>query len=304
MARGNGGRRNSRERSQRTQRVLGLMRLWKYENETNEIKPIETTTMKIELRTITPEMAQKMLLLNFGNRGLSEKGVAKLVKVIKLGRWQVNGDVIRFSPEGRLLDGQHRLTAIVRSGIAIETYVAEGVPCEAFESIDQNKIRTFADTLAAMGVKDHNRVGAALKMVDKYTTGNTQKSVDYSNDQVAPLLEKYPKIIEAMEYPDHNSLLPPRVMDACNYLFKQKDEKLAASFMTKVLRGLGIEEGSPEYVLRERLIRNAASTAKLPIVLIFALCIKAWNHARDGRKITKLALIETNGRLNEFPIIK
>lgn len=69
------------------------------------------------IRDITPDMANEMLKSNTNNyRKAYYKVVAKYADDMANGRWQTNGDPIRISKSGVLLDGQHRLMAIAKSG--------------------------------------------------------------------------------------------------------------------------------------------------------------------------------------------
>jgi len=79
--------------------------------------------------TITPEEAQFWLQKNPHNREIRPKDVAWLAKALKEGTF--NGDIgepIRITSDGRLLDGQHRLSAVVEAGLSIETWIIIGVP--------------------------------------------------------------------------------------------------------------------------------------------------------------------------------
>ena len=96
----------------------------------------------------------------------------------------------------------------------------------------------------------------------------------------------------------------PSVIDACHYLFSQKDPAAANLFVDRVIRGSGLEEGTPEYVLRERLVSNSLAKAKLSKSHLFELFIKAWNYARSGKKIKVLRLDERDGKLLDFPVVK
>jgi hypothetical protein len=259
--------------------------------------------MKSELRTITPDWARKMLQeKNVGNRPINRKYVDLLANEIKSGRWMVNGSTICYNKE-RLIDGQHRLAAIAQTGIAVQTLVVDGISSDAFPTIDVGKRRSHGDTLAALGEKNHTRLGAALVLVDKYMTGRADKSVDYTNTELEELLEKYPDIRESLQISaECKGLLPPSVLDACHYIFSQLDKPLAITFIRQLLRGTGLEVGDPCYELRERLLKNAVSKAKLSKHYIMALCIKAWNHERKGRRVRSLRWRETGNVTETFPV--
>jgi len=261
--------------------------------------------MKAALKTITPARAQKMLGNNTGNRALAPSHVDQLTKEMKRGRWKVNGDMIRISVTRRILDGQHRLTAIVKSGMTIQSWVMEGLSDDIFDTIDLAKRRSGGDTLGCMGEKNAYRLSAALRLVDKYMTGRVERSINYSNGEVRELLEKYPEVRESIQTAvKGKKLILPVLIDACHYLFSRKDPRMAGQFMERLLHGSGLEEGDPEYVLRERLVSNSLSKAKLSKAHVFALCVKAWNHARAGTKVQHLKLTERDGKLIEFPVVQ
>jgi hypothetical protein len=147
-------------------------------------------------------------------------------------------------------------------------------------------------------------MAAALIMIDKYMTGRVEKSIQYSNTEVESLLGKYPDVRESlMTTMSGRGLLLPSVLDSCQYLFKKKDSAMTDIYMDRIFKGVGLEEGDPWYVLRERLLTNSIANAKLSKALMMALCIKAWNAARQGKRITKLQLNLVDGKMNPFPVI-
>lgn len=257
--------------------------------------------MKAELKTITPAIAMDLLEKNYGNRSLNKDHVERLAKEIKEGRWKINGDMIRIGNSGRILDGQHRLNAVIKSGRTIQTWMMEGLDDDIFDTIDVGKKRSGGDTLASLGEEHPFRLAAALALVDKYMTGRVLSYTLYSNGEIKELAEKYPLVRDAIvSKTNGKGILPPAVIDACNYLFSQKDPKAASEFIDRVLKGHGLEEWDPAYILRERLVMNTVSKSKLKRGYIFALCIKAWNAYRSGRKMRCLRVRENE----DFPIVQ
>jgi hypothetical protein len=94
--------------------------------------------MKTHLQTVTPEKAADWLTsdINRDNRLLRDHFVNYLAQEILRGKWQTTHQGLAFSEDGRLLDGQHRLTAIVRSGKAVDILVTTGLPNETYQVID------------------------------------------------------------------------------------------------------------------------------------------------------------------------
>jgi hypothetical protein len=261
--------------------------------------------MKATIMTITPEWAQKILdEKNVGNRAMNKHHVAVLAKEMKRGKWKVNGDTICLN-ESRLIDGQHRLAAVVLSGVTIQSFVIDGLSSDVFDTKDVGKRRGAGDTLSVRGEQNSHRLAAALVQIDKYFTGRSDLSIAYSNTEVEELLEKYSEARNSVQTSfKTKGLILPSVLDACHYLFSRKDPALAEEFVEKVLNGTGLEEESPWYVLRERLVANSLSKAKLTKPYMMALCIKAWNIARRGGKAKFVRWREKGDAAEQFPVIQ
>jgi hypothetical protein len=259
--------------------------------------------MQCELKTITPEYASSLLVRNVGNRALSRSHVESLAKEMRAGRWKVNGDTICVNGS-RLIDGQHRLQAVVESGVTIQSLVVTDLPSDVFDTKDVGKRRSPGDTLSVLGVPNAARLAAALALVDAYCTGRGDVRVHYTNTEVEGLMHKYPDVMASIQSTvNGKSLLQPSVLDACHYLFSQKDKGLADEFVVKVLKGTGLTEGSAWYVLRERLVANSLSKAKLSRPYLMALCIKAWNCERSGKTVRCLRWREKGDAVEPYPVI-
>jgi hypothetical protein len=92
-------------------------------------------TMSVE--TITVKRAEEYLAANRGNRNIVQAHVAAMARDIANGRWMFNAQPICFSRSGRLLNGQHRLSAVLEAGEPIEVLVMRNLPEEAFETYDK-----------------------------------------------------------------------------------------------------------------------------------------------------------------------
>ena len=261
--------------------------------------------MKAELKTITPEWAAQILAhKNGGNRPKNRIHVESLAKEMKAGRWKVNGDTICLNGT-KLIDGQHRLSAVVMSGVTIQSFVVEGLPSDVFDTKDVGKRRSAGDTLSVSGNQNACRLAAALIVIDKYLTSRSDKGVNYSNTEIRGLLAKYPDVPASLQTSYKlRGLILPSVLDACHYLFSRKDPELADVFVEKLMKGMDLEEGSPIYVLRERLLSNSLSKAKLTRPYVMALCIKAWNCARRGSSVRCLRWREKGEVAEQFPVIQ
>src|SRR6202012_1832148 len=98
-------------------------------------KTADGCAMTVE--TIGPDRAEESLTATRGNRNIVQAHVAALARDIRNGQWMFNAQPICFSRSGRLLNGQHRLSAVLEANQPIEVLVMRGLPEEAFETYDK-----------------------------------------------------------------------------------------------------------------------------------------------------------------------
>lgn len=131
--------------------------------------------MKIELVDMTPALAAKLLEGNSKNRNISPRRVDALAAQIAQGEWVLDGSPVRVAASGRLLDGQHRLHAIVQAGATIRMHLATGVDERAQLVIDTGKPRTFSDYLRLVGESQVSASASVTRLLMNYETGNLAK---------------------------------------------------------------------------------------------------------------------------------
>jgi len=96
---------------------------------------------------ITPEHATEMLKRNTSNRSMRPGHVEDLASAIRRGEWATTHQGIAFAVDGTLVDGQHRLAAIAKAGVAVNCVVTYGLNRDSYRVIDCGKVRTIADRL-------------------------------------------------------------------------------------------------------------------------------------------------------------
>lgn len=262
--------------------------------------------MNAKLERITPETAAEMLQLNTENRPVISKHIAYLAREITSGRWQVNGDTICFS-EGRLVDGQHRLMAIVRAGIPVQSFVIRGVPAESFATKDTGKKRSASDVMSINNISNSKRCAATAYKVWQYkTTGHINQGK--INPSPAELMDFYIQNQgiqhSVLAVPAKQKLISHALASALHYLFSEKDQVDADKFWEDVIRGENLRSDDAVYAFRNRLINNASSKSKLPIAYIATLAIKAWNFRRDGKYSKLLRFANVGEKQEAYPVIK
>jgi len=121
-------------------------------NMNNQTSLVSSSQPYSQVMNITPSMAQRWLEgANTANRKLSLAYAEKLAEEIRCGRWMLTHEGIAFSPHGVLLDGQHRLQAIVLADKPITMVVWFNISTDALLAINCGKARSIADTLMLAG---------------------------------------------------------------------------------------------------------------------------------------------------------
>lgn len=116
--------------------------------------------IKTSIVMMTPEMASALLSRNESNRNLRKYWVGELASAIKSGEWKLTHQGVAISKSGRLLDGQHRLQAIVSAGIAVPITLSENCDEESFAYIDKGVKRSIGDSLGIT-----NKVAEIIKFL-------------------------------------------------------------------------------------------------------------------------------------------
>lgn len=262
--------------------------------------------MNIKIETITPDSASEILGRNDRNRAHSAHQVKMLANEIKNGRWRLNGDTIKIGSTGQLIDGQHRLMAVIDSGIAIQSLIVRGVEDDAFQTIDLGKKRKHADVLSINGEDNSVDLSSALNCLWRIESGKFSGARhSLSHTEIIDFLQRHPMIRDSVQFATVVGRIVPRsIIIALHYLFSQKSKQDADQFMVDLGRGVGLNNGDPVYTLREKMIRNKSASVALPHQKIIFLIIEAWNGRRTERKTTRLRLPSKTEMQDSFPEIK
>lgn len=113
------------------------------------LKPREVLDhgLRIRVLIIGPKEAAALLAANHDNRALRPGRVKFYERVMGAGGWMLTHQGIAFSVDGAGIDLQHRLQAVINSGVEVRLMVVEGLERSAFEAIDQHERRSLADAL-------------------------------------------------------------------------------------------------------------------------------------------------------------
>jgi len=242
-------------------------------------------TVTTSLVTITPQMATEFLEANTRNRPLSAAAVDKLATLMKEGRWEFNGDTITFSRTGVLIDGQHRLAAIVQSGVSVKALVVRGVDDRVFATKDLGKKRRGADILAILGAPNSATLAATLTLLDAYYEGRITWTDYRLQPDYEALLRKYPYAQNLVdEVRKHCRFGFWSHMAAAYAICADVDYANAQEFFGALFAGTNLRRGSPAHVLREQ-ISYSSKLSRNQGLKVMAWTLKAWNAMRSDRTL-------------------
>jgi len=254
---------------------------------------------------ITPEVATEWLETRGDNRKVMQTVVDTYATDMKEGRWVFNGAPIQFDEHGKLLNGQHRLWAIIESGCSIEAVVQWGIPRAAQATIDTGAKWRGKDVLYMKGEKNVSLLQATLKWVDKDEKGMILGMRPISNSQTLEVLERHPNVRRSVDFISSvKGPLYASVAAFLHYKIAPEDPEKADTFFQRLADGLELTEQNPIYRLRERLGLSWKSMAKIGHTDAMALAIIAWNAYRAGRNLSLLTWRKTGSAAMAFPVIE
>lgn len=135
--------------------------------------------MTFEEVLITKEMADAMIARNTANyRKVNWNIVHKYARTMEQGLWKCNGEPIIFDENGLLKDGQHRLLAVLESGVPVKMLIVRGVDRD-INTFDEGGGRTAAQRAKAEGLTLSGSTLGAIAMI----LNSLDRHVYISNDE-------------------------------------------------------------------------------------------------------------------------
>ncbi len=153
----------------------------------------------LEQRTITPELAAKLLEKNISNnRNIKASVVEKYYQDMSSGNWKLS-DALKFDKHGNLIDGQHRLHAIIKFNRPVDFLVVENYDTESAQYLDIGSKRTVKDIADLQGKTDFTVLtGSVLRNVLILSTGCfIARSAKFTEQQI---LDAYDQLRKEVDY--------------------------------------------------------------------------------------------------------
>lgn len=255
--------------------------------------------MKSYLKTFTPDECIKLLENTTFQRPLDEKHVQFLVGEYKSGRWRVNGETIILNG-CKVLDGQHRLWACVQSGVPFESFVVEGVPDKAFDTMDTGKARSGADVVhialldSSISAPLRKSMASAHSIVSAFgEDGRANTTVIArrpTNHDIVEFVKKHPDFVDDARMMYRAGKWPFSFSIALGIytVLKPGFPNAWEMFFSRLITDVGHQEGSPILALRRKGTANPSPPDFTHRWDVLANVIKAWNVHTAGETVKVL----------------
>lgn len=156
--------------------------------------------MRVEIKSVTPSMAAQFLSSNESNRKINKPALNMLIRTIKAGNWALTHQGVALYDDGTLADGQHRLTAIVETGIACKMPVFYGVEKneKTIMAVDCGKLRSITDSSSITGKSIRASDVSLVKVIDFGMS--TDRPPRLTHQESIDLCRKHQESIDMINY--------------------------------------------------------------------------------------------------------
>lgn len=254
--------------------------------------------METKIITVTPSFASGILSKNNENRPVYQRAVSSYSDAMKKGQWALNGEPIIISKTGRLLDGQHRLHAVIKADVPVQMLFIYGVDDSTFATLDQGKKRTIADTFAILDIPNSKNMAAIISSYFTRLKGRTTNRSFEMGFTTQDSLNEYksrPMVwdeilkVASWCYSKKRILKLSTVGAYMAYLIIQNHHKkdVVYDFFRQLFSNENVCNGTIT-LLRERLIDAKLGSYNLSSRYQEAIVIKTWNAYITERVIKTL----------------
>lgn len=263
-------------------------------------------TLTLKLMTITPEMAQSILDKGDPNRPVKKHNVERYAKDMRNGWWRQTGESIVFDNQGQLVQGQHRLHAVIRADVAIEFVVVCGVESIAQDVMDTGARRSLGDQLARRGEKNCNTLASAVLLAKTWEEfGKPHANTGVSHVELLQWFSDHDDIRESANLAvslARRIKYPSGLAAAIHYRMSHFSADDANEFWDVLCTGRAAENSQPIALLRNRMVEAMAANARGTVMTPMqraGLTIRSWNAWVTGAEIGLLRWAPQRGE--KFP---
>lgn len=272
------------------------------------------TKIETHIVTITPEIAKRLLEQTNPNvqRKVTIGQVRQISTAITNGDFRCNGDTIRQDIEGNIIDGQHRLLAVIKAGKPIITNFTKGLATEVIHTIDiGNKTRSLADILEIAHQKKYkyaNSISATSKFIINFNKGVYFKNgvkgerAYVTSTYFLEWMDNNPAIIDFVEVTmrlraNGDRVIAPAMFCGLKWILDRYNKEKSDIFFQQLSDGVGINRDSPIITLRKKIFSTKFATQgthkiNLSTTELIYIILRTWNAFVKGETLTYLKIVK------------
>lgn len=261
------------------------------------LKSVQNATT-VEVVSVTPKMAGEWLAANKKNRNISQTAVELYARDMSNGDWHFTGEPVKFDAAGNLIDGQHRLMALLRSGKTVALLVVRGLNTTAQDFMDSGKKRSAADMLALHGHANTSLLASTARFGIILESGVRVAGQVVSKAQIADYIEENPDLLDAVSHANAAAKYMPFSPTALAYswmLLNRVDSLEAAAFFDSLANNATKGKGDPRNTLLRRMNAAKRSDERLRTDDQVQFIVRAWNAHRKGSELHVLKVRADGG---------
>jgi hypothetical protein len=215
------------------------------------------------------------------------------------GQWRLTGDSIKFDGTS-LIDGQHRLQAIIRSGVTIRCVVVRNLPRDIFDVLDTGRSRQAGDVLSGYGYPNVYLLAAAARYLYFYERKIVPAVVTVPNSDILAVCQRHSDLSAFTSDICSYKFARSGVIAAALYWIEQCGKTKGQAFTESFLKGNDLKVTSPIYSLRERVIADRTLLAhKRGRVILSAMFFRSFDNFTTGRPASRM--VATSPAPADFP---
>lgn len=258
---------------------------------------------------VTPNRAEEWLGKNHANRNRRGLHVNRITRDMRDGNFLITGDSIKFDWGGRLIDGQHRLAAIIESGASTWVLVVRDLDPKVQSVLDANAKRTAADALGFNGLAEARIVIAAMAQIaltrdaGKMHTALDTNKYAATNSEIVDWFTANPDAEWAARLGMKVSKLigsTPSVTAYAALVFSRISAEDCVEFFESSAEMRTDGTGDPRLTLLRTLERDRRNRGRQNNATQLSYLFRAWNAWRQGKTISKLP-VEAAGKAVVIP---
>lgn len=263
---------------------------------------------QVQWVNVTPAIASDWLeQWNNGNRNKRPAHIARIARDMENGNYLVTGESIKFDTGGRLIDGQHRLSAIVKANRPAWLLVVTELDPDVQVVIDANAKRSGGDALKFKQLGAHySLIAAAARIGISRDTGrlilsSERASATPTNTEVVEWVGDNADILDAASLADsYRRAIParPAVLAYSAMILRRIDPALADEFFESIRDMRTSGKGDPRLALYKFLSASHDGKGHPEAQIGFGLfaIFHAWNTWRDGKTLLSINPYSKNAK--------